>query len=78
MPWYSNVEVRQVYARDVTGDARAYFPDPAIGGWRNISPTPPDTVINILVVLSDAATNNRRVNVFIGMGGTILSVQAPA
>jgi hypothetical protein len=76
MPWYSNVEVRQVYARNVTGDARAYFPDPAIG-WRNIS-GPPDTVTNILVVLSDAAANNRRVNVFVGQGGTILSAQAPA
>jgi hypothetical protein len=77
MPWHSNVAVRQVYARNVTGDARAFFPDPAIGGWRNIT-GPPDTVTNILIVLSDAATNNRRCNVFIGFGGTILSAQAPS
>jgi hypothetical protein len=76
MPWHTNVTVRQVYARNVSGDARAFFPDPAIG-WRNIS-GPSDAVTNILIVLSDAAISNRPCNVFIGFGGTILSAQAPS
>jgi hypothetical protein len=76
MPWYTNELVRQVYARNVSGDARAYFTNPAIG-WRNIS-GPPDSVTNILLVLSDAATNNTPCNVYVGFGGTILSAQAPA
>ena len=76
MPWHNNVMIRQVYARNVTGDARAFSLDPAIG-WRNIS-GPPDAVTNILIVLSDAATNRQPCNIFIGFGGTILSAQAPA
>jgi hypothetical protein len=72
--WFTNVTVRQVYARNVTGDARAYI----IGqGWRSIS-GPPDAVTNILIVLSDAAMNNRTANVYIGGAGTILSAQAPS
>jgi hypothetical protein len=76
MPWHTNVTVRQVYARNVTGDARAFSPDQGIG-WRNIT-GPPDAVTNILIVLSDAAMTNRPCNVYIGFGGTILSAQAPA
>jgi hypothetical protein len=74
--WSKNEMVRQVYARNVSGDARAYFTNPAIG-WRNIS-GPPDAVTNILVVLSDAAMNKVPCNVYVGVGGTILSAQAPA
>jgi hypothetical protein len=72
--WHFNIMVRQVYARNVTGDARALIPNQ---GWRNIT-GPPDAVTNILLVLSDAAMNNRPCNVFIGLGGTILSAQAPS
>jgi len=71
--WYTNVIIRQVYARNVQGDARALV----VGqGWRNIAGTP-DAVTNILIVLSAAAANNRPCNVYIGANGLILSAQQP-
>jgi len=69
--WHINVTVQQVYARNVTGDVRVYI---AGQGWRSIT-GPADTVTNIANVISTAAANNRRVDVYIGVGGTILSAQ---
>ena len=74
MPWVPNTSVQQVYARNLQNDARALIPG---WGWRQIGGVTPDATTNILLVLSDAATNNRTCNVYIGFGGTILSVQAP-
>jgi hypothetical protein len=69
--WHFNVTVLRVYARNVTGDVRV---DIAGQGLRNIT-GPADTVTNIATVISTAAANNRRVDVYIGLGGTILSAQ---
>jgi hypothetical protein len=70
----ANTPVQQVYARNVNNDARALIPN---WGWRQIAGATPEATTNILLVLSDTAMNNRTCNVFIGFGGTILSVQAP-
>ena len=69
--WHFNVTVLQVYARNVTGDVRVEI----VGqGLRNIQ-GPADTVTNIANVISTAAANNRRLDVYIGFGGTILSAR---
>jgi hypothetical protein len=69
--WHLNVNVEEVYARNVTGDVRVSITGQ---GMRNIT-GPPDAVTNIANVIMTAAANGLRVDVFIGLGGTILSAR---
>lgn len=66
--WYWNRIVVRTHARCNTRVAMAIIH--GLGGWRRIRPASPDGVTNVLMILSAALANSRRVDVFI-RGGAI-------
>lgn len=64
--WTNNKAVIRTHSK--SGSRLAWALIEGIGGYRRIRPTSPDGVTNILLLLSAARANNRRVDVFIRDG----------
>jgi hypothetical protein len=72
--WNFNLTVFAVFASVLAGTNNAWANLSGLG-WRKIAPGPPESVTNVHVVLSDAATNRRNCDVFIDANGQIASAQ---
>ena len=68
--WYTNKLVFYTYAHVNTMYAFAIIED-VTGGWKQIAPTSPDGVSNVLNILAVAQANNRKVNVYIAADNRI-------
>lgn len=61
--WYNGQTVVRTHAKDGTRMAWAIIS--GMSGWKRIRPTSADGVTNILLILSMALANNRKVDVLI-------------
>lgn len=70
--WHTNKSVIYTYAHVNSKLGFAIFD--GISGWKQIAPTSPDGVSNVLDILTVAQANNRKVNVYIPDDGMISAV----
>lgn len=69
--WYSNLDVAMTYCSVDSQNAWTYLQG---HGWRKIQPGAPDGVTNMLLALTEAAANNRKVNVYMD-GSTVYRME---
>lgn len=70
--WHNNLLVLYTYAHVNAKTAFAILE--GISGWKQVAPTSPDGVSNVLDILAVAQANKRRVNVYIAADDTIQAV----
>jgi hypothetical protein len=75
--WQFNLTVLSVFAsmNSITGTEPNAQVNIAGLGWRRIASGPPESVVNVLMVLGFAATHGRTVTAFINADGRISNVQ---